>query len=118
MPRSEQHKEINTIGFGGVVRAEIGGYHPGLFYEGLLRVADQAGVLLSAYNPVISIEPDSQAGKQVQTEKRVVRAAHVIVATNGYTGRRPFGRFLRLVWCQCKAVSWSQRIWVKTVLSN
>ena len=68
------------------MRAEIGGYHPGLFYEGLLRVADQAGVLLSAYNPVISIEPDSQAGKHVQTEKGVVRAAQVIVATNGYTG--------------------------------
>ena len=92
--RAEQHKEINTNRFyGGVVRAEIGGYHPGLFYEGLLRVADQAGVQMSAYNPVLFIDTDSQAGKQVQTEKGGIRAGHVIVATNGYTGTtRPFGR--------------------------
>ena len=97
VPRAEQHQEINTGRFfGGVVRAEIGGYHPGLFYEGLLRVVEQAGVLLSAYTPVMSIETDSQAGKKIQTEKGVVRAAQVIVATNGYTGTtRPFGRFLR-----------------------
>ena len=97
VPRAEQHKEINTNRFyGGVVRSEIGGYHPGLFYEGLLRVADQAGVQMSAYNPVLFIDTDSQAGKQVQTEKGGIRAGHVIVATNGYTGTtRPFGRFLR-----------------------
>lgn len=97
VPRADQHQEINTDRFyGGVVRAEIGGYHPGQFYEGLLAVAGQAGVQLSAYNPVISIATDGQAGKVVQTEKGAVRAGQVIVATNGYTGiTRPFGRFLR-----------------------
>ena len=97
VPRSEQHKEINTDRFfGGVVRAEIGGYHPGLFYEGLLHAAKRAGVLFSAYTPVNSIETDAKAGKQIHTEKGSVRAAQVIVATNGYTGTtRPFGQFLR-----------------------
>ena len=78
VPRSEQHKEINTDRFyGGVVRAEIGGYHPGLFYEGLLRVAEQAGVQMSAYNPVISIETDGPAGKRVHTEKGAIKVGQV-----------------------------------------
>ena len=47
VPKSAQHSEIATdLFFGGMVREEIGGYHPGKFFAGLLRTAQSAGVVI------------------------------------------------------------------------
>ena len=45
VPRAEQHREVNTdLYYGGVVRHDIGGLHPGLFHRGILDRALDASV--------------------------------------------------------------------------
>ena len=56
VPKSAQHSEIATdLFFGGMVREEIGGYHPGKFFAGLLRTAQSAGVVIHSDTTVKDI---------------------------------------------------------------
>ena len=101
IPRDQVHQEIKTDRFyGGLLRREIGGFHPGKFFAGLLRVVAEAGVEVLARTAVEQIEHDNSAdhddAKLVRTSRGTIRARQVIVATNGYTGTtQPFGKFLR-----------------------
>ena len=97
VPKSIQHDEINTdLFFGGMLREEIGGFHPGKFFAGLLRKVEDAGVIIYSETVVKDIAEMSKGRKSVITTKGNLAAGKVIVATNAYTGRKhPFGRFLR-----------------------
>ncbi len=99
IPRENVSQQIDTDYFhGGLLRREIGGYHPGQFYAGLLRVVEAAGVQIFADTAVKSIASDgaSHTAKQVITERGTVNAGAVIVASNAYTGlERRFHPFLR-----------------------
>ena len=101
IPRERVHDEIVTDRFyGGLLRREIGGFHPGKIFAGLLRVVQDSGALIVPKTVVEAIEDDrgqtSPQAKLVRTSRGSIQARQVIVASNGYTGqRRSFGRFLR-----------------------
>ena len=95
--KQDQRNEINTnLFFGGMVREEIGGFHPGKFFAGLLRVAERAGVLVSFNNKVTEILDRKAGGKSIITSMGSINTGKVIVATNAYTERKyNFTKFLR-----------------------
>lgn len=101
VPRHDQHQEIKTDRFyGGLLRREIGGFHPGKFFAGLLGIMEREGIPIFAETPAEEITPDggapSSTAQLVRTSKGVIKAGLVIVASTGYTGRRKsFGKFLR-----------------------
>ncbi len=87
VPKAEQHAEIGSdLYCGGMVREDIGGLHPGKFHQGMLDRALEAGVAVHARTAVETVEDDSST-KRVRTARGSIAAPHVIVATNGYTGR-------------------------------
>ncbi|MCE2517506.1 MAG: FAD-binding oxidoreductase, partial [Alphaproteobacteria bacterium] len=101
IPRHRQHEEIASDRFyGGLLRREIGGFHPGKFFAGLLKVLAREGVQVMAHTPAEDVADDHSAAsphaKIITTPKGQIKAGLVIVASTGYTGRRKkFGQFLR-----------------------
>ncbi len=95
--REDQHKEISTdLFFGGMIRDEIGGFHPAKFFAGLLSCAEKAGVVILSETPVLEIKDISEGKKSVVTSKGVITSGKVIIATNAYTGTQyGVGKFLR-----------------------
>ncbi|MGY2049747.1 NAD(P)/FAD-dependent oxidoreductase [Methylobacterium sp. JK268] len=83
--RAEQRSYIGTDFYhGGNVRMDIGGLHPAKFHAGMLRLALAAGATIHGRTAVLGIRPEG-GGYEVTTARGTVRAAHVIVGTNGYT---------------------------------
>ncbi len=101
IPKHRQHEEITTDRFhGGLLRREIGGYHPGKFFAGLLEVVQREGVMVLANTPAQRIDDDHSAAvpnaKIITTPKGTIKAGNVIVATNGYNHKeKTFDRFIR-----------------------
>ena len=96
--RADQHSEIASDRFhGGMVEQDIGGYNPGAFFAGLLRVVRAAGVQIFDETAAHDIQTDGAGGKRITTNRGSMRGGVVIVATNAYTGGREhrFSRFLR-----------------------
>ena len=95
--REDQRKEISTdLFFGGMIRDEIGGFHPAKFFAGLLRSAEKAGVIIISETPVLEINDISEGKKSVVTSKGIIKSGKVIIATNAYTGTQyGIGKFLR-----------------------
>jgi len=87
VPREQQANEINSDYYhGGMVFDDAGKLHPALFYGGLLDACRRRNsIVLSSQNRALSLQHRG-AGWEVQSEQGVVRARHVFVATNGYTG--------------------------------
>ena len=86
VPKSEQHRELGTdLYHGGQVRPDIAGLHPGLLHRGLLERAEAAGVTVIAGTEVTGIGRDG-GGFDLATKRGGLKAGHVVVATNGYTG--------------------------------
>jgi glycine/D-amino acid oxidase-like deaminating enzyme len=81
LERSAQHRVIGSdLYHGGILRDDVGSFHPAKFHAGLLRVALEAGVIAHDNTAVIGVHDKYR----VQTSRGTVKAAHVIVATNGY----------------------------------
>ena len=95
--REDQHKEIATdLFFGGMIRDEIGGFHPAKFFAGLLRCAEEEGAIVLSDTPVLEIKDVSEGKKSIVTDKGLITASKVIIATNAYTGtKHQVGKFLR-----------------------
>lgn len=95
--KADQHNEIATDLFhGGMVREEIGGFHPGKFFSGLLKSVKEAGVIVRSNTVVWDVIDLSPGKKSVITSKGKVTAGKVIIATNAYTGKQHrVGKFLR-----------------------
>lgn len=72
---------------GGILVDEYGGVHPGKYHLALRNLARHHGVQLFSHAAVTSIE-ESARDKIVYTVRGKVRAEKVIIATNGYTGKR------------------------------
>jgi glycine/D-amino acid oxidase-like deaminating enzyme len=86
VPRARQHTEIGSdVYYGGAVVPDLGCIHPGLYHQGLLDRARDAGAEFHTLTPVTSIVPDG-SGFVVTTGRGTLRARDVLVATNGYTG--------------------------------
>ena len=62
------------------------GVHPLKLAQGVLRLARQAGAVVHRASPVTGWRADGPAECVVTTPQARVRAKHVVVATNGYTG--------------------------------
>lgn len=85
VPRAEQRAVLGTEFYhGGILRNDIGGLHPAKLHRGMLRLASAAGAQVHGETAVLGFGPRS-GGFHVQTARGTVQAAHVLVATNGYT---------------------------------
>ncbi|MFT3733154.1 MAG: FAD-binding oxidoreductase [Hyphomicrobium sp.] len=85
VPRSEQSAEIDTdCFFGGSLLPNDASLHPALYHAGLLDRIKAAGGKVLAYTPARHI---TRAGPdfQVATNRGVIVAKDVVIATNGYT---------------------------------
>ena len=87
VPREQVHDEIGSNRFYGGIRYQIdGALHPAKYYDGLLRVALEAGAMLAARAEVTSVTRNGGAFA-VTTSRGNVLADQVAVCTNAYTGR-------------------------------
>ncbi len=87
VPREQQRAEIGSDYYcGGMVVARAAHLHPALYYKGLLDLAQQAGIAIASRTPVDGLTQESGGQWQVKTPRGTLRAGHVIIATNGYTG--------------------------------
>ncbi|WP_051329506.1 NAD(P)/FAD-dependent oxidoreductase [Geminicoccus roseus] len=85
--KHEQHREIvSDRYFGGAVIPDLGSIHPGLYHEGLVRRAQQAGARLHPFTAVERVQP-GEGPKRITTSRGSLTAREVVVATNGYTSR-------------------------------
>ncbi|MDH3414616.1 MAG: FAD-binding oxidoreductase, partial [Gammaproteobacteria bacterium] len=88
VPRAEQHAEIGTdIYYGGAVRPDIGGLHPGLFHRGMLERTESAGAVVHGRTPVEGIRRQRD-GFEIASPRGKILSRDVVIATNGYTGRK------------------------------
>lgn len=85
--REQQRDEISTDHyFGGVRIADHAGLHPGLYHQGLLDAARDAGVTICAFTPVLGFRKEAE-GFAVFVKGAKVSARELIFATNGYGGK-------------------------------
>jgi glycine/D-amino acid oxidase-like deaminating enzyme len=75
----------STVYHGGLLDSAAGALHPMEYLLGLGRAAQRAGAVLRTGVDVTRIRR-AAPGFEVQTSAGPVRAAQVVVATNGYTG--------------------------------
>ncbi|MEZ5923506.1 MAG: FAD-binding oxidoreductase [Hyphomicrobiaceae bacterium] len=79
------HGEIGTRGYVAAALIEdLGSIHPGLYVQGLVRVALAAGVTIVPRTEVKSIA-EEEGEVRVETIAGTIRAGQALVATNGYT---------------------------------
>jgi glycine/D-amino acid oxidase-like deaminating enzyme len=86
VPRARQREEIaSDYYYGGMVVERSANLHPALYYKGVLDACRRRGVAVCARAPVTRIA-EADGGWRVTTARGEVRAAEVVIATNGYTG--------------------------------
>jgi len=84
--RAEQHREIASDFFhGGGVIPDHRQLHPGKYQLGLMNRAREAGAQIHGQTEVTGVRREAE-GFALQTPRGIVRAQHVVAATNGYTG--------------------------------
>ena len=87
VPRDRQREEIGSDYYcGGMVVARAAHLHPALYYKGLLDLAQKAEIKIASRTPVDGLSQEAGGQWQVKTPRGIIRAGHVIIATNGYTG--------------------------------
>lgn len=99
LERAELAREMRTdLYHGAFIDRQAAHVHPGKYVHGLGRAARGLGVAVYEKTRVAGIGRDAK-GAVVRTGRGDVRARHVVIATNGYTGRlHPFfvGRYYPL----------------------
>jgi glycine/D-amino acid oxidase-like deaminating enzyme len=87
VPREQQREDIGSDYYhGGMVVNRAAHIHPALYYKGLLGLVQKAGVAVASRTPVNGLAQEAGGTWQVKTPRGIIRAGHVIIATNGYTG--------------------------------
>ncbi len=90
VPRARQREELGSDHYaGGMVAEASGSLHPGKYARGLAAAAARAGARLVDRTRVEGIAPEG-SGFRIATSQGPIRAAAILVATNGYT-RQPDG---------------------------
>jgi len=83
---NEMSQELRCEGgVGGLLITNTGSVHPGLYHDGLLGLAKQAGVGMRDRTRVTAINTERNA-HHLQTERGIIKAKQVVIATNGYAG--------------------------------
>jgi glycine/D-amino acid oxidase-like deaminating enzyme len=84
--RERQREEIGSDYYrGGMVVERAAHIHPALYYKGLLDIIRRRNIPIAAKTEATKLEP-SGSGWIVATPKGEIKAADVVIATNGYTG--------------------------------
>ncbi|MEO0566898.1 MAG: FAD-binding oxidoreductase [Pseudomonadota bacterium] len=87
VPKSDQHTELRTDFYhGGIVFPKHASVDPGAYHAGLARRAIDSGATLIPDCAATDLEQVGN-GHEVNTLQGRIHAQHVIVATNGYSGR-------------------------------
>ncbi len=83
--KAEVHREVATDAYhGGSIYTEHGGLHPAKLFDGLHRLAVEAGVACFDQCPLTRVRHD-ETRYVVDTPRGQIRAGDVVMATNGYT---------------------------------
>jgi glycine/D-amino acid oxidase-like deaminating enzyme len=61
--------------------------HPALYFKGLLDKAVSAGAKIASRTELLDLSQNSDLSWDVKTARGLIKADHVIIATNGYTGK-------------------------------
>lgn len=69
---------------GGAVRMDVGGLQPAKLHAAMLRLAQEAGAVVHGETGILSMQQEGD-DHVLQSARGPVRAAHVIMGTNGYT---------------------------------
>jgi glycine/D-amino acid oxidase-like deaminating enzyme len=89
VPRDGLGAEIGSTEFhAGVVLERTGAIHPARYHAGLTRLALEAGAAVHDRTTALALEQrraDPGAGYRLTTDRGVIDAQHVIVATNAYS---------------------------------
>lgn len=87
VPRARQREHIGSDYYhGGMLVGRAAHLHPALYYKGLLDLVVKAGVPIASRTPVNGLTQEANGSWSVKTPRGTIRAGHVIIATNGYTG--------------------------------
>jgi glycine/D-amino acid oxidase-like deaminating enzyme len=87
VPRSAVAEEIATEKYhGGMVMLRAGGLHPAKYVRSLAQAAARHGAMLASGVALESYEREADGGFVLTTSKSRIRAKHLMLATNGYTG--------------------------------
>ncbi|MFO1035026.1 MAG: FAD-binding oxidoreductase [Hyphomicrobiales bacterium] len=87
IPREAQRQHIGSDYYqGGMLVARAAHLHPALYYKGLLGLVQKAGVDTASGTPVMGLSQNNDSTWQVKTSRGTLKARHVVIATNGYTG--------------------------------
>jgi glycine/D-amino acid oxidase-like deaminating enzyme len=74
---------------GGMMRDDIGGIHPAKLLAGMCQIARQASVKIATQTKVIAVSQQNTSSHtpefRIETSRGIIRAGHVISATNAYT---------------------------------
>ncbi len=85
--KADMRSELGSDFYHGLLVDErSGGLHPAKYINGLALAAQRAGADLHEQTPVTGLEKSS-GGFTVKTERGMIQAKDVLVATNGYTGK-------------------------------
>lgn len=84
--RAQQAALVGTqYYYGGILVDDYGGLHTAKYHRSLRQLARQRGASLHSHAPVSKVLRRG-AGFEVQSSRGAIRARHVVMATNGYTG--------------------------------
>lgn len=87
VPKADQARELRTDFYhGGIVFPKHASIDPGAYHRGLLQIARQSGTVTIPHCTATDISEEN-GGQLVTTTSGTIRARHVVVATNGYSGR-------------------------------
>lgn len=85
VPRERQHEEIaSDLYAGGMIYPNSGTLNPAKWVAGILQATIKAGALVQGDTPMTSVTKNGNSW-EVVTSRGTVSAAHVLMATNGYT---------------------------------
>jgi glycine/D-amino acid oxidase-like deaminating enzyme len=95
VPPEELSESMRTSFYSGAVeRTEYSSLHPAKLVAGHARAARRVGVALYEHSPVMEVRRGNPA--ELVTPSATVRADHVFIATNAYTPRLGFLRYLMM----------------------
>ncbi len=86
LERDQLDAEIGSTAYHGGLLVEVGGgLQPAKYHAGLVRAARRAGAIICERTPATGLTRQRGGGFHVATPRGSVSAAHVLLATNGYT---------------------------------
>lgn len=88
IPRERVAEEIATDRFcGGMVLHRAGSLHPAKYVRSLGQAAERQGATLAGGVELLGYRREGDGGFVLDTSRGTVKARHLMIATNGYTGK-------------------------------